>query len=182
MKRTDPPVTHPQDQEGKKLFAGKKYTQSAIAFSKAAADFQQRGLALMAAEMRNNQCVALLKANKPQEAYDVVLGTNEIFQEAGEILKQGMALANEATALKELGRDHKAIDRFSQAADIFEDLNEREMHMQTMQSISGLKLKSRNIPGALFSLQEGLESLDKPNLRQKILLRLLRIPQMMLKD
>ena len=182
MKRTDPPVSHPKDKEGKKLFAGKKYLQSADAFSLAAADFQHQGFNLMAAEMRNNQCVALLKANEPQEALEVVQGTDQVFLEEGEILKQAMAVANEATALKELGLDQRAIERFSQAAAIFDRLNEREMHLQTMQSLSGLKLKNRNIPGALFSLQEGLEGLEKPNLRQKILLTLLKIPQNMIEE
>ena len=180
MKRTDPPVSHPKDEEGKNFFAGKKYLQSAAAFSQAAVDFQQKGLDLLAAEMRNNQCVALLKANKPSEALDIVRGTDLIFLEEGETLKQAMALANEATALKELGINQQAIERFSQAAAIFDQLNEKEMHLQTMQSLSGLKLKTRNIPGALFSLQQGLEGLEKPNLRQKLLLKLLRIPQDMI--
>ena len=180
MKRSDPPVSHPKDDEGKKLFTGKKYLQSAAAFSQAAADFQSRGLDLMAAEMRNNQCVALLKANQPQQAFDVVQGTVQIFFEEGETLKQAIALANEATALKELGQNQQAIDRFSQAADLFDHLNEREMYMQTMQSLSGLKMKTRNIPGAIISLQQGLESMEKPNLRQKLLLKLLKIPQNMI--
>lgn len=182
MKRTDPPVSHPQDLEGKKLFAGKKYLQSAAAFSQAAADFQQQGLDVLEAEMRNNQCVALLKANKPQDALDVVRGTDEVFREADNLLNQAKAIANEATALKELGNNQKAIDRFSEAATIFEQINEREMFLQTMQSLSGLKLKTRNIPGALFALQDGLEGLEKPNLRQKILLKLLKFPQKMLND
>jgi tetratricopeptide (TPR) repeat protein len=180
MKRTDPPVSHPKDDEGKKLFAGKKYLQSAAAFSQAAVDFQQQGLDLMAAEMRNNQCVALIKANKSQEALDAVQGTDRVFQDEGEILKQAMALANEATALKDLGFNQKAIERFTTAAAIFDQIDERDMYLQTMQSISGLKLKIRNIPGAIISLQEGLESLEKPNLRQKILLNLLKIPQNMI--
>jgi tetratricopeptide (TPR) repeat protein len=180
MKRTDPPVSHPKDDEGKKLFTGKNYLQSAAAFSQAAADFQSRGFNIMAAEMRNNQCVALLKANKPQQALDVVQGTDKIFLEEGERLKQAMALANEATALKELGQNQQAIDRFSQAADIFDQLRESEMYLQTMQSLSGLKMRTRNIPGALISLQQGLESLEKPNLRQKLLLKLLKIPQNMI--
>ena len=130
--------------------------------------------------MRNNQCVALLKANRPHEALDIVRGTDLVFLEKGETLKQAMALANEATALKELGINQRAIERFSQAAAIFDQLNEKEMHLQTMQSLSGLKLKTRNIPGALFSLQQGLEDLEKPNLRQKLLLKLLKIPQNMI--
>ena len=180
MKRTDPPVSHPKDDEGKKLYTGKKYLQSAAAFSQAAADFQSQGFGLLAAEMRNNQCVALLKANKPKQALDVVQGTDKIFLEEGDTQKQAMALANEATALKELGQNQWAMERFSQAAALFDQLDEREMYLQTMQSLSGLKLKTKNIPGALISLQQGLEGLEKQNLRQKVLLKLLKFPQNMI--
>jgi tetratricopeptide (TPR) repeat protein len=180
MKRTDPPISHPQEIEGKELYTGKKYLQAAAAFSKAAADFMQQDWHLQAAEMRNNQCVALLKANKPRQALEAVQGTEKVFLDEGDLLKQAMAIANEATALKELGESPSAIEKFSQAAAIFDQLDERDMHLQTMQSLSGLKLKTRNIPGALFSMQEGLEGLEKPSLRQKILIKLLKIPQKMI--
>jgi len=48
---------------------------------------------------------------------------------------------------------------------------------QLMQSISTMKLKSRNLLGALFSMQDGLEQVEKPTLRQKLLIKLLKIPQ-----
>ncbi len=89
-------------------------------------------------------------------------------------------MANQATALKDLGKKQEAVDDFLLAAEIFKDLGEKQMYLQTMQSISALKLKTRNILGALFSMQEGLEELEKPNLRQKLLLNLLKIPQNMI--
>jgi len=87
-----------------------------------------------------------------------------------------MALANEATAHKELGSTDLAIERYSQAAEIFMELGEDILLLQTSQSLSSLKLKSQNIPGALFSMQKGLEGIKKPNLRQRLLLNLLKIP------
>ena len=51
------------------------------------------------------------------------------------------------------------------------------MYLQTKQSISALKMKTRNVIGALFSMQEGLDELEKPNLRQRLLRSLLKIPQ-----
>ena len=87
-----------------------------------------------------------------------------------------MALANEATAMKELGTIDLAIGKFTEALKIFNEIGETDLLVQTSQSLSSLKLKSRNIPGALFSMQEGLEAVNKPNLRQKILLNLLKIP------
>ena len=165
------------EEEAKDLYRAGKFQQAAEGFSQAAAFYLEKGEKLLAAEMRNNQSVALLKAKKPRLALDVVLGTDEVFQGVGDLLKQGMALANQATALQALGEKQKAMDDFSRAAEIFKNSGEKEMYLQTMQSISALKLKTRNLPGALFSMQEGLEGLEKPNLRQKLLLNLLKIPQ-----
>lgn len=164
-------------EEAKDLYRAGKYQQAAEGFSQAAAFYLDLGEKLLAAEMKNNESVALLKAKKPRQALDAVLGTDEVFQGAGDLLKQGMALANQATALQDLGEKQKAIADFVRAAEIFNNSGEKEMYLQTMQSISALKLKTRNLPGALFSMQEGLEGLEKPNLRQKLLRSLLRIPQ-----
>jgi len=165
------------EKEAKDLYRAGKFQQAAECFSEAAAFYLKNEENLLTAEMRNNQSVALLKAKKPRLALDAVLGTDEIFQEAGDFLKQGMALANRATALQDLGEKQKAIDDFDRAAEIFKNSGEKDLYLQTKQSISALKLKTRNIAGALFSMQEGLDELEKPNLRQKFLRTLLRIPQ-----
>ena len=165
------------EEEAKAFYKAGKFKQAAEGFSQAAAFYLEKEENLLFAEMRNNQSVALLKAKKPHDALDAVLGTDQTFQEAGDSLKQGMALANQATALQALGERQKAIDDFNRAAEIFKASGEKEMYLQTKQSISALKLKTRNLTGALFSMQEGLDELEKPNLRQKLLRSLLRIPQ-----
>lgn len=168
------------EEEAKDLYRAGKFQQAAECFSQAAAFYLDQGEDLLAAEMSNNQSVALLKAKKPRLALDAVRGTDEIFQEGGEFLKQGMALANQATALQDMGEKQKAMDDFIRAAKIFKNNGEQGMYLQTMQSISALKLKTRNFSGALFSMREGLEELEKPNLRQKLLRSLLKIPQNLL--
>jgi len=165
------------EEEAKDLYRAGKFKQAADGFSQAAAFYLEMDEQLLAAEMRNNQSVALLKAKEPRLALEAVQGTDEIFRNAGDPLKQGMALANQATALQDLGEKEQAIDGFNRAAEIFKDNGEKQLFLQTMQSISSLKMKSRNLVGALFSMQEGLDALENPNLRQKILRTLLRIPQ-----
>jgi len=165
------------EEGAKDLYRAGKFQQAADGFSQAAALYLDKGEIQLAAEMRNNQSVALLKSKKPRLALEAVQGTEEIFQEAGDHLKQGMALANQATAYRDMGEKQKAIDDFNRAAEIFKISGEKEMYLQTMQSISALKMRTRNIIGALFSMQEGLDELEKPNLRQKLLRNLLKIPQ-----
>jgi tetratricopeptide (TPR) repeat protein len=168
------------EKEAKDLYQAGKFPQAAELFEQAASLFDTLGNPSLAAEMRNNQSVSLLKARKPKKAYQAVLGTWEIFDQSGDQLKKGMALANEATALKDLGKKDQAIDMFTEALQVFQDLGESELILQTSQSLSSLKLQTRNLPGALFSMQEGLEKIEKPNLRQKFLLKLLNIPSRLL--
>lgn len=166
--------------EGKSLYQAKKYLPAAESFSKAAAGYDGLGNILMAAEMRNNQCVSLLLAKKPRLALEAVQGTSALFLEAGQITKAGMALANEAIALKDLGEKESAIARFTQAAELFRSVDEEDLYLQTMQSVSGLKLKSRNLIGAVFSMQQGIDGVEKPTWRQKLLRSLLKIPDNLL--
>jgi hypothetical protein len=130
--------------------------------------------------MRNNQCVSLLLARKPRLAIEAVQGTNALFLDAGQMTKAGMALANEATALKDLGDKESALERFTQAAEVFRSADEEDLYLQTMQSVSGLKLKSRNLVGAVFAMQKGIDGIEKPTWRQKLLKNLLKIPDNLL--
>lgn len=166
--------------EGKSLYQAKKFLPAAENFARAAEIYNAGGDILQGAEMRNNQCVSLLLAKEPHQALDVVQGTSELFIEAGQMIPAGMALANEASARKDVGETDSAIDLFTQAADIFQDAGEDQLYLETMQSVSGLKMKSRNLSGALFSMQKGLEGIEKPTLRQRLLKNLLKIPDKLL--
>jgi len=169
-----------QEEEANKLYVARKFQQASDTYSQAADNYLTNGQEVRAAEMRNNQCVALLQAKHPGDALTAVKGTALIFETAGDKLKQAMAYANEATALKDLGKKPEAIVIFTQAAGLFRQLNENEMYLEVMQSISALKFKSRNMIGALFSMQEGLRQVEKPTFKQKLLLKLLKIPQNLL--
>lgn len=166
-----------QEKEANKLYAARKFQQASNTYSQAVDHYLAQGNQVRAAEMRNNQCVALLQAKHPGDALTAVRGTALIFEAAGDKLNQAMAYANEATALKDLGKKPEAIKMFTQSAELFRQMNESEMHLEVMQSISALKLKSRNLIGALYSMQEGLKQVKKPNLKQKLFLKLLKIPQ-----
>lgn len=162
--------------EGKSLYQAKKFLPAAESFLQAAEEYADSGNVLLAAEMRNNCCVSLLLAKKPRQALEAVQGTSETFLEAGQITKAGMALANQATALKDIGERDKAMDAFSRAGDLFGSADEGELYLQTMQSVSSLKLQSRDLTGAMFTMQKGLEGIKNPTMRQKLLKKLLKIP------
>jgi tetratricopeptide (TPR) repeat protein len=163
--------------EGRSLYSSGQYQQAADIFGHAAEEYANLGQHTLAAEMKNNQCVAHLKLKQPQQAYNAVKGTPTVFKEAGDINKLAMSLANKATALMDLGDNEQALEIFSQAATFFLQIDETDMHLQVMQSISTIKLKSRNFYGAIFSMLAGLEGVKKPSLRQRILIQLLKIPR-----
>ena len=66
------------EEEAKDLYRAGKFQQAAECFSQAAAFYLDQGEDLLAAEMSNNQSVALLKAKKPQMALDAVQGLSLI--------------------------------------------------------------------------------------------------------
>ena len=72
------------EESAKDLYQTGKFQQAADGFSQAAALYLEKGEPLLAAEMRNNQSVALLKAKKPSLALEAVMGTDLVFQEAGD--------------------------------------------------------------------------------------------------
>ena len=168
------------EEQGKSLFRSKQYLEAADRFSQAAGEAAARGAITQAAEMRNNQAVALLLAGKPGLAEDALQGTSEVFRDAGDAIKRGMALANQATARKDQGKLPAALEDFSQAAEIFRDAGSSQLYLETMQSISALKLRSRDLAGAVYAMRSGLAAIPKPTWRQKLLHKFLDIPYQLL--
>lgn len=88
--------------QGKQAFESKNFIEAAELFRQAAEGFTAGNSALMAAEMMNNMSVALLQAGRAQEALNAALGTDQIFAEAKDIKRQGMAVEIRRLRLKAL--------------------------------------------------------------------------------
>ena len=126
--------------------------------------------------MSNYQAVALIQAGHPNQALQAVEGTDDTFAQAGDLKRQAMALGNQASALEDLGELQTALATYTRSAGIFQQIGAQEEYAQVMKSISTLKLRQRNPLGALASLQDGLETLERPNAKQRLVSRLLKIP------
>ncbi|MDX9991160.1 MAG: hypothetical protein RBS68_03830 [Anaerolineales bacterium] len=144
-------------------------------FSEAALAYQQAGNAPAAAEMRNNQSVALLQNNDSQAALDAALGTDLIFAEAGDVRRQGLALGNQAAALEELKRIDEALERYQASADLLEQAGEDQMRALVMQSVAWIYIRRGKFFEGLFAMNSGLRAVKKPTLKQKILRTLLKV-------
>ena len=106
-------------EKSKKEYENGNYLAAADLFSQAAQAYASAQDALNAAEMKNNESVALLQAGKAKEALQSTEGTEEIFQKAGDIKRQGIAVSNRAAALEGLKRWSEALAEYDRAASLF---------------------------------------------------------------
>ncbi len=163
-------------QDGQRAYQAGEYEKAARSFAGAAGGFQVAGDALEAAEMRNNQAVALIQAGSAEQALQAVEGTEAIFAQADDPHRQAMAIGNRASALEELGELQTALATYTRSAEIFQEIGAQEEYAQIMKSISALKLRQRNPLGALASMGDGLEAFERPTWKQRLVKRLLKIP------
>jgi tetratricopeptide (TPR) repeat protein len=167
--------------EGKSSYSSGKY-QEAAQFYKAAADgYAAEGDNLIAAEMKNNQCVALLQTGDAEGALVAVSGTEEIFEAAEDTYRQAMAAGNMASALEALGNIEEAEHGYRRSADLLEGIGESELRANVMQSLSAMQLKAGRQLEALASMQAGVEDIKRPSIKQRLLKKLLNVPFNLLK-
>jgi tetratricopeptide (TPR) repeat protein len=176
-------LTHSPQQlakEGKNAYGRGDHLAAAQAYVAAQQGYLATGDALTAAEMANNACVAFLQADQGQAALDIVEGTDQIFAQAGDLKRQGMALGNKGAALEELERNDEAIQAYFQSADILQQAGEDQLRANVMQSLSMLQFEMGRQLQALASMQNGLEGVKKPSTKQTFLKKLLNIPMDMM--
>ncbi len=165
--------------EGKTAYSKGDFLSAAQFFAASQEGYLSLGEEILAAEMANNRCVALLQIDDPgdaQKAFDAVDGTISIFQKAGDSHRQAMALGNRASALEALGKLEDAIVDYEESSRIFKEIGADDLRMDVMKSLSALQLKTGRSLEALSTMQAGVNGVEKPNLKQRLLKRLLSLP------
>lgn len=160
--------------QGKQAFESKNFIEAAELFRQAAEGFTAGNSALMAAEMMNNMSVALLQAGRAQEALNAALGTDQIFAEAKDIKRQGMAVGNQAAALDGLNRYDEAIAAFERSAELFAQAGEGDLRSMVMKSAAAIKLKTGKITDSAFKMMGSLDVKENPSFFERILKFFLR--------
>jgi len=151
------------------------YLAAADLFSQAAQAYTSEQDELNAAEMKNNQSVALLQAGKAREALQATNGTEDIFQKAGDIKRQGIAVSNRAAALEGLKKWSEALAEYDRAASLFEQAGEGDMHSVVRKATANLNLKRGRIADTQMDVFDSLRLVEKPTLTQRIMKFLMRI-------
>ena len=156
-------------EKGKQEYDLGNYLAAADLFSQAARVYASMQDALNAAEMKNNESVALLQGGKAEEALQATEGTEDIFQKAGDIKRQGIAVSNRAAALEGLKKWNEALSEYDRAADLFEQVGEGDMHSMVRKTAANLNLKRGHITDSQMDVFDSLRLVEKPTLAQRIM-------------
>jgi tetratricopeptide (TPR) repeat protein len=162
-------------EQGKQEYAKGAFAIAANLFSQAAQAYGNVQDQLNAAEMKNNQSVALLKAGRAEDALHATEGTEEIFQKAGDQKRQGIAIANRAAALEGLKKYNEAMEEYNRAAVIFEQIGEGDMHSVVRKATAEIFLKRGYIGNTQMDVLDSLRLVEKPTLTQRFLKFLMRL-------
>lgn len=160
---------------GKQEYEKGSYLVAADLFAQAALAYTSAQDPLNAAEMKNNESVAWLRAGKAREALQATEGTEEVFQQAGDRKRQGVAISNRAAAFEELKKWKEALAEYDRAAALFEQVGEGDMHSIVRKAAANLNLKRGHIADSQMDVYDSLRLVKKPTLSQRIMKFLMRI-------
>jgi tetratricopeptide (TPR) repeat protein len=161
--------------EGKQAYEKGNYLAAAALFLQAAQAYTSAQDELNAAEMKNNQSVALLQAGKAKEALQATDGTEAVFEKAGDIKRQGIAVSNRAAALEGLKKWKEALTEYDRAALLFEEIGEGDMHSIVRKAAAGINLKRGHLGDSQMDVYDSLRLVEKPTLLQRIMKFLVRM-------
>lgn len=160
---------------GKQEYERGNYLAAADLFLQAAQAYASAQDELNAAEMMNNQSVALLQAGKAGEALQAADGTEAVFEKAGDRKRQGIAVSNRAAALEGLRKWNDALAEYDRAAALFEEAGEGDMHSIVRKAAANINLKRGRITDSQMDVFDSLRLVEKPTLMQRIMKFLVRI-------
>jgi tetratricopeptide (TPR) repeat protein len=167
------PITFAE--KGKIEYENGNYNAAAALYSQAAQAYAVVQDELNEAEMKNNQSVALLQAGKAKDALRATEGTEKIFENAGDLRRQGIAVGNRAAALEGLKKWNEALAEYDRAASIFEQVGAGDMHSVVRKAAANLNLKRGRLTDSQLDVYDSLRLVEKPTLTQRIMKFLIRI-------
>lgn len=161
-------------EQAQKEYQNGAYAAAADLFLQAAQAYESAQDALNAAEMKNNQSVALLQAGKASEALQATDGTEETFLKAGDLKRQGIAVANRAAAYENMNKINEALAEYNRAGEIFEAIGEGDMHSVVRKATAQIYLKRGYVGQTHLDVMDSLRLVEKPTFSQRILKFLMR--------
>ena len=161
--------------DGKKEYGKGNFKAAADLFGQAAQAYASTGDELNAAEMKNNESVAFLQAGNAKEAFQATDGTEAVFEKAGDLKRQGIAISNRAAALEGMKKWKEALAEYDRAATIFEQIGEGDMHSMVRKAAANINLKRLRVNDTQMDVFDSLRLVEKPTLTQRFMKFLMRI-------
>ena len=170
-------ILNPTDlaDRGKQEYERGNFRAAAELFLQAAQAYTSARDELNAAEMKNNQSVALLQAGNAREALQATEGTELVFEKAGDRKRQGIAVSNRAAAMEGLRKWDEALAEYDRAASLFEESGEGDMHSIVRKAAANINLKRGRIADSQMDVFDSLRLVTKPTLMQRLMKFLVRI-------
>lgn len=173
-------MSNPSNQQlarqAESAFQSRQFARAAELFNEAAEACRAAGDLLGAAEMNSNRSVALLQAGDAREALQAAQGLERVFELAGDVRRQALALGNEAAALDALNQNQAALEKYQQCAELLKQAGDQESRAVVLKSISQLQLRTGHHLEALASMDAAIDNRKRPSLTERVLKKLLKIP------
>lgn len=160
--------------EGLELYRAGRYEESAAKFSEAQQLFATSGDSKEAAECANNRGVCWRQAAKWEDASTAFAEARPLFQALQDPVGEGQVVGNLATVVEAQGDKERAAELYQEAIDLFTQAGAKDYAKDTYTALSKMRLKQRDVAGAMTALDAGLEQLDSPNLIEKMARKILR--------
>jgi len=161
-------------EEGLNLYRAGRYEDAAAKFAEAQALFATAGDQKEAAECVNNRGVCWRQAAKWDEAIAAFEEARPLFQALQDGVGEGQVVGNLATVIEAQGDKQRAAELYQEAIDLFIAAGAKDYAKDTYTAMSRMKLKQRDVAGAMTAFDAGLEQLDNPNLIEKMARKILR--------
>jgi tetratricopeptide (TPR) repeat protein len=161
-------------EDGLKLYRAGNYEEAAAKFVEAQQAFAAAGDQKEAAECANNRGVCWRQAAKWDEATTAFEEARPMFQALPDVLGEGQVVGNLATVVEAQGDKQRAAELYQEAIDLFTQVGAKDYAKDTYTALSKMKLKQRDVAGAMTAFDAGLEQLDNPNLIEKMARKILR--------
>jgi tetratricopeptide (TPR) repeat protein len=151
-------------------------TAAAEGFRAAANAYAQAGDEAAAAEAANNLCVALLQADRPQEALACVQDTPAVFERFNDPARAAQAHGNAGSALEGCGRLAEAEACYLRSRNGFREVGDREAEALILQRLSHVRLRQGQPLDALAAMQSSLDVAPRGGLVRRWTRQLLTLP------
>ncbi len=156
-------------EEGLKLYRAGRYEEAAAKFAEAQQLFAGEGNQKEVAECANNRGVCWRQAAKFDEATAAFEEARPLFQSLARcrwVKVKWWAIWRRWSESQ--GDKQRAAELYQEAIDLFTKAGAKDYAKDTYTALSKLKLKQRDVVGAMTAFDSGLEQLDKPNLIERM--------------